>query len=68
MHIQIEVEQCSEFEWVAEIPALSGIVAYGGSRHRAYRAAQIIALRTLADLIEAEELRFRNLSMTVNRF
>ena len=67
MHIQIEVEQWSECEWIAEVPDLNGIVAYGESRRTAYRAAQVLALRTLADLIEAEEVRFRNLSVTVNR-
>ena len=67
MHIQIEVEQCSEEEWMAEMPDLNGLVAYGYNRRTAYRAAQVLALRTLADLIEAEEIRFRNLSLTINR-
>ena len=68
MHIQIEVEQCSEEEWMAEVPDLNGVVAYGYNRRTAYRAAQVLALRTLADLIEAEEIRFRNLSLTVNKY
>lgn len=67
MHIQIEVEQCSEEEWMAEVPALNGLVAYGYNRRAAFHAAQILALRMLADLIETEEIRFRNLSLTVNR-
>jgi predicted RNase H-like HicB family nuclease len=65
MHIQIEVEQCNEVEWMAEVPDLNGLVAYGYSRREAYRAAQVLALRTLADLIEAKEVRFRNLSLTL---
>ncbi len=38
--------------WIAEIPELPGVMAYGRTRFEAKRLAESIALRTLADRIE----------------
>lgn len=39
--------------WIAEIPELPGVMAYGQMRNEAKRRAESIALRTLADRIES---------------
>ena len=41
--------------WIAEVPELAGVMAYGRTRHEAKRRAESIALRTLADRIENGE-------------
>ena len=38
--------------WIAEIPKLPGVMAYGNSKREAVRKVYSIALRTLADNIE----------------
>lgn len=38
--------------WIAEIPELPGVMAYGQTQDEAQRHAESIALRTLADRIE----------------
>ena len=54
---QIEIEQENDGRWLAEIPLLPGCMAYGMNQEEAVRAVEILALRILADRIEAcEEL------------
>jgi predicted RNase H-like HicB family nuclease len=65
MHIRIDIEQTKDDEWVAETVDLPGVVAYGYSRTSAYKTAQVLALRTLADLIEAGETRCRSISVSL---
>jgi predicted RNase H-like HicB family nuclease len=57
MSLPIEVEQEDDGRWLAEVPLLPGVLAYGATREAATAAAEALALRTLADRIEhGEEL------------
>lgn len=38
--------------WIAEIPKLPGVMAYGATRREAQQRVYAIALRTLADSVE----------------
>ena len=38
--------------WVAEMPSLPGVMAYGATRKEALQRTYAIALRTLADKVE----------------
>ena len=40
---------------IAEIPELPGVLAYGASREDAIRSVEALALRVLADKLEARE-------------
>jgi predicted RNase H-like HicB family nuclease len=51
----IEVEQEDDGRWIAEVPDLPGVLAYGASRADAIGRAQALALRVLADRIEHGE-------------
>jgi predicted RNase H-like HicB family nuclease len=51
----IEVEEESDGRWVAEVPELPGVMAYGQSRAEAIRRAQALSLRVLADRLEHDE-------------
>jgi predicted RNase H-like HicB family nuclease len=52
MRLRIEVEQETDGRWIADIPELPGVMAYGDSRDAALDKVQVLALRVLADRIE----------------
>ena len=51
----IETEQEDDGRWIAEVPELPGVLAYGNSRDEAVRRAQALSLRVLADRLENDE-------------
>jgi predicted RNase H-like HicB family nuclease len=51
----IEVEEEVDGRWIAEVPELPGVMAYGKSREEAVRRAQVLSLRVLADRLEHDE-------------
>jgi predicted RNase H-like HicB family nuclease len=51
----IELEQEEDGRWIAEVPDLSGVVAYGQSREDALARVQALALRVLAERLEHGE-------------
>ena len=50
--LRIEIEQEDDGRWIAEIPALPGVMAYGVSQDEARAKVEALALRTLADRLE----------------
>ena len=50
--MSIEFDREGDGRWVAEIPALPGVMAYGKTRAEAAQAVQILALRVIASDIE----------------
>jgi predicted RNase H-like HicB family nuclease len=55
VNFQIEFEQEEDGRWIADIPALPGVMAYGASRQEAESKVQAIALRVIADTLEREQ-------------
>ena len=53
--LRIELEQEDDGRWIAEIPALPGVMAYGASQREARAKVEVLALRTLADRLEHGE-------------
>jgi len=53
--LQIEFEQENDGRWIAEISALSGVMAYGATREEAQAKVEALALRTLADRLDHGE-------------
>ena len=51
----VEVEQESDGRWIAEVPELSGVLAYGPTSADAIRKAQALSLRVLAERLENGE-------------
>ena len=47
-----ELEREDDGRWIAEIPALPGVMSYGSTKQSALRRAYAVALRTLADTVE----------------
>ncbi len=56
MTFTIEIEQEADGRWIAEIPVLPGVLAYGNSRELAMGAVEALALRVVADRIEHGEV------------
>lgn len=48
----VEFDREADGRWIAEIPKLPGVMAYGSTKQLAQRRVYAIALRTLADNIE----------------
>ena len=55
MPFTIDMEQEDDGRWLAEIPALPGVLAYGVTREEAIIHVQTLALRVLADRLEHGE-------------
>ena len=64
MQLAIELEREEDGRWIAEVPALSGVLAYGQSRDQAIAMAQALALRVLAERLEHSEVAPELLSVT----
>lgn len=50
--LRIEGEREDDGRWIAEVPALPGVLAYGASETEARDKAKALALRTIADRLE----------------
>jgi predicted RNase H-like HicB family nuclease len=53
--IRVEVEREDDGRWLAEVPALTGALAYGQSREEAVAKVEALALRILAERLEHGE-------------
>jgi len=53
--MKIEIEREDDGRWIAEIPEIPGVMAYGDKRNEAISKAQVLALRVLADKLEHGE-------------
>jgi len=51
----IEIEREADGRWIAEIPMLPGVLAYGAKREEAIARAKAMALRVLAERLEHGE-------------
>ena len=49
MPLTIEIEQEDDGRWLAEVPAIPGVLTYGQTRAEAIERVQALALRALAD-------------------
>ena len=62
MNFKIEFELEDDGRWVAEIPKLPGVMAYGATRDEAEAAVEALALRVIADQIETEKVGQKTIS------
>jgi predicted RNase H-like HicB family nuclease len=56
MTLTIEFELETDGRWIAEIPQLPGVLAYGDTQDKAAQHARALAFRVLADQIESGEI------------
>lgn len=55
MQFNIELEQEADGRWIADVPALPGVLTYGSSRDEAIAKVQALALRVVAERLEHAE-------------
>jgi predicted RNase H-like HicB family nuclease len=65
MNFTIESEVEEDGRWLAEVPELPGVLAYGASRSEAISRAQVLALRVIADRLEHGEAFPQSIHMSV---
>jgi predicted RNase H-like HicB family nuclease len=53
--LTIQTEQEDDGRWLAEVPELPGVLAYGQTRQEAIDRAQVLSLRILADRLDHGE-------------
>jgi predicted RNase H-like HicB family nuclease len=55
MKFTIEHEREEDGRWLAEVPELPGVLAYGVTADEAMAKAEVLALRVLAERLESNE-------------
>lgn len=65
MNFTIESELEEDGRWVAEVPELPGVLAYGADRNDAMSRAQLLALRVIAERLEHGEAYPQSIHMSV---
>jgi len=65
MKFEIECEREEDGRWLAEVPQLPGVLAYGSSADEAMAKAEILALHVIAEQIEHGESRPQSISIAV---
>jgi predicted RNase H-like HicB family nuclease len=65
MKYSIECEREEDGRWLAEVPELPGVLAYGDTAEEAMSKAQVLALRVLAERLEHGEARPVDISISV---
>lgn len=65
MNLSIEHEQEADGRWLAEVPELPGVLAYGATRDEAIAKAEVLALRVVAERLEHGESRPTSISISI---
>jgi predicted RNase H-like HicB family nuclease len=65
MDVNIECEREEDGRWLAEVPQLPGVLAYGYSPDEAMARAEVLALRVLAERLEHGESRAHSINISV---
>jgi predicted RNase H-like HicB family nuclease len=55
MEFEIDFDREEDGRWIAEIEALPGVLAYGATKIEAQSKVEALALRVVADQIEADQ-------------
>jgi len=53
--MKIEIERETDGRWIAAVPDLPGVMAYGKTRRQAIAWAEVLALRVIADRLDHGE-------------
>jgi predicted RNase H-like HicB family nuclease len=64
-HFTIEHEREEDGRWIAEVPELPGVLAYGTTADEAMAKAEALALRVLAERLEHKEAKPQSISIGI---
>jgi len=65
MNFTIEHEREEDGRWLAEVPELPGVLAYGATADEALAKAEVLALRVLAERLEHNEAKPQSISIGI---
>lgn len=65
MNLTIEHEREEDGRWLAEVPELPGVLAYGSTQDEAMAKAEVLALRVLAERLEHAETGPQPISIAI---
>lgn len=65
MHLTIEHEREEDGRWLAEVPELPGVLAYGATADEAMAKAEALALRVLAERLDHNETGPQSISIGI---
>jgi predicted RNase H-like HicB family nuclease len=65
MKLTIETELEDDGRWIAEIPELPGVLAYGKTQDEAMAKAEALALRVLAEQLDNGEAKPVDISISI---
>jgi predicted RNase H-like HicB family nuclease len=65
MNLRIETEVEEDGRWIAEVPQLPGVMAYGATEEEAAAKAEALALRVLAERLEQGESKPIEISISL---
>ncbi len=65
MKFTIEHEHEEDGRWLAEVPELPGVLAYGSTQDEAMAKAEVLALRVLAERLEHDETGPQPISIAI---
>lgn len=57
MNFNLECEREDDGRWLAEVPQLPGVLAYGATAAEAMAKAEVLALRVIAERLEQGEAK-----------
>jgi predicted RNase H-like HicB family nuclease len=66
MKFTIEHEREEDGRWLAEVPELPGVLAYGATADEAMARAEVLALRVLAERLEHNEAKPQPISIGIS--
>jgi predicted RNase H-like HicB family nuclease len=64
MAFKIEIDREEDGRWIAEIPSLPGVMAYGKTRNEAIAKVEALTFRVLADRLEKRKLPAKPATVT----
>ena len=65
MNFTIEHEREEDGRWLAEVPELPGVLAYGATPQDAMAKAEVLALRVIAERLEHNEAGPQPISIAI---
>lgn len=65
MKFTIEHEREDDGRWLAEVPELPGVLAYGATSDEAMAKAEVLALRVIAERLEHNETGPQPISIAI---
>jgi predicted RNase H-like HicB family nuclease len=57
MKLSVEFDREEDGRWIADVPAIPGVMVYGATRDEALTKVQVLALHVIADAIEHGEMQ-----------